>query len=395
MIRKTLTFCLILLGSTYGFSQERKPWVVRTVNKIGAFIDTLATHGVDKRYIDVPKQPWQVILKFNTNNMDMRSTSTMSEERLATKGFNGDINFQSRFHPTTETSLGAWLGYRGYGLGYSISLTGKSGFNFSIGATGAVYGINLRLRRFNTDQMEAHLWGHEDGEIYDESTPAETWEPVSVHTSILTGYYMFNGKRFSYAAAYDQSVRQIRSAGSLMVGVMWYQASLDYSDRLNALMIQGTGDIGRLKMQEASLGVGYSYNWVPVKNLMINVTALPMLSVYNRSKVWLYDSNYDIFLKPEDIDPITGLSPSGKKMVPEEDDEYFSWMDDITLTETGTVVKHGKMAFNVDLRMSVTYNFDRYFLNVFGQYNHYHHDIESHTLKLSDWYINASLGIRL
>ena len=45
--------------------------------------------------------------------------------------------------------------------------------------------------------------------------------------------------------------------------------------------------------------------------------------------------------------------------------------------------------------MSVTYNLGRYFINAYGQFNNirYHHN-STHGY-LNDWFINASIGIRL
>jgi len=46
-------------------------------------------------------------------------------------------------------------------------------------------------------------------------------------------------------------------------------------------------------------------------------------------------------------------------------------------------------------RLSVTYNFGRYFLNAYGQFNsfRYHHN-DSHG-RLDDWFVNTAIGIRL
>lgn len=195
---------------------------------------------------------------------------------------------------------------------------------------------------------------------------------------------MFNGKRFSYAAAYDQSSIQLRSAGSFMLGLMWFQTSIDYARPLNALLIQILDGVGRIKLHEGSIGLGYAYNWVPMKNLLINITAMPMLVVYNRTKAYLYESNYDIFLGEGEV------SPTGKKYVPDDD----SWQDDITLEETSSITKYGKLSLNIDARASITYNFDRFFLNVYGQVNHWNNKIDNNRIKLTDWYVNASLGFR-
>jgi len=67
----------------------------------------------------------------------------------------------------------------------------------------------------------------------------------------------------------------------------------------------------------------------------------------------------------------------------------------VTLEETDEVVRHGKVSFNLDARASITYNWDRYFLNVHGQWNQFKHSVDNNTLKLNDWFVNASLGVRL
>lgn len=376
-----ITLCCCILLS----AQDRKPWPLRVLNSVKTYIDSSAVRGIDPNYIQVPKKPWAVMLKYKANDMDLRSTSAISHEMMAEKNIDGEFNWETAFKPRSESYLGGWIGYRGYGLGYSFSLHRTNGRNFSIGATGANYGVNLRMRRFFTRNLEAHMWGYENGVTFDiPFDDTETWDDIKVKTFIFDGFYMFNGKRFSYAAAYDQSSIQLRSAGSFMLGLMWFQTSIDYARPLNALLIQLLGGVGRIKLHEGSIGVGYSYNWVPAKNLLINITAMPMLVVYTRTKVHLYDSNYDIFLDEGEV------SPTGKYPVPDD----LRWQDDITLEEVSSVTKYGKPSLNIDARASITYNFNRYFINVFGQVNHWNNKIEYNKIKLTDWYVNASLGFR-
>lgn len=377
-----LTLCCCILLS----AQDKKPWPLRVLHSIKTYIDSSAVRGIDPNYIKVPEKPWAVMLRYKANDMDLRSTSTIDHEMMAEKGLYGELNWESAFKPSSEVSIGAWIGYRGYGLGYSYSLHRSDGRNFSFGATGANYGLNLRIRRFHTNEIEARMWGYDESGPFDEPfEETETWDDIKVKTAIFDGFYMFNGKRFSYAAAYDQSSIQIRSAGSFMLGLMWFQTSIDYARPLNALLIQILDGVGRIKLHEGSIGLGYAYNWVPMKNLLINITAMPMLVVYNRTKAYLYESNYDIFLGEGEV------SPTGKKYVPDDDD---SWQDDITLEEVSSTTKYGKLSLNIDARASITYNFDRFFLNVYGQVNHWHNKVDNNRIKLTDWYVNASLGFR-
>ena len=389
MKRISIFLIALTLMPSLAIAQERKPFLVRAVNKLGAFIDTMATRGIDKRYIYVPERPWQLVLKNHINDMDMRVESYVTEKDLVDYNYQAHYNLNSDFKPRFTYNIGLWIGYRGYGLGYNFSLSKGNGSTFSIGATGARYGIYLRTRSMDTRELDVSLRGADtDGEYDAEIKGFHAYDDINVKTLILDGFYMLNGKRFSYAAAYDQSVVQLRSAGSFMLGAMYYQSNVDFANRKNAPIIQSMGNTGKIKIQEAGLGFGYSYNWVPVKNLMINVTAMPMLVFYNRKKVTLYDSNYDIFLDEGEE------SPRGKKAYPNDIND-LSWTEDVTLEETREVVRHGKVSFNLDARASITYNWNRYFLNVHGQWNQFKHSVDNNTLKLHDWFINASLGVRL
>ena len=384
-MKKTFVIILLLTGCLQMQAQERKPWVLRALNAVKTYIDSSAVRGIDPNYLKVPEKPWSFMLKYNTNDMDLSSTTKMTDELLTAHGIKGELNFETKFEPEREVSLGGWIGYRGYGLGYSYSLQRSKGRNFQIGATGANYGVNLRFRRFKTDEIKAHFWGHDDTETIDEDMETvNTWDDIKVKSFIFDGFYMLNGRRFSYAAAYDQSMNQIRSAGSLMFGIKWFQTSVDYSRPMNGLLIQYLGDVGRFKIHKASIGVGYAYNWVPMRNLLVNVMVLPMLTVYNRTKLYYYESNYDIYLEEGEV------STNGKKAVP--DDE--SWTEDITLKESDTDTKYGHPSFTMDARASITYQFSRYFLTVSGQYNYFSNKVDDNELNLTDWYVNAALGVR-
>jgi CubicO group peptidase (beta-lactamase class C family) len=233
-MKKTFVIILLLTGCIQMQGQERKPWVLRALNAVKTYIDSSAVKGIDTRYLEVPEKPWAVMLKSNANDMDLRSTTYMSEDQLAAHEVKGELNFETKLEPKREVSIGGWIGYRGYGLGYSYSLQRSKGRNFQIGATGANYGFNLRIRSFSTDEISYHYWGHSEvDQVDEEGNNVNTWDDIQVKSTIFDAFYFLNGKRFSYAAAYDQSMNQIRSAGSLMVGVKWFQTSVDYSKPLN------------------------------------------------------------------------------------------------------------------------------------------------------------------
>ena len=350
---------------------------VKTLKKVGALLDTLSVKGVDRNYIDAPKEPWQIIVKGNINQSDLKMRVT------------GDIDIVSyKAEPRLKTEpskyIGLWAGYRGYGLGYTINTGGDKGSYFTVGATGGSYGVNVRVHSFENNRPSFSFSTdfddliNEDIDIEEEDVELE--DPIRVHTVIADAYYLFNGKRFSYAAAYDQSVIQKKSAGSIMAGAMFYYGKIDYATKNNAELIYLMRGLGKVKLWQGSVGAGYAYNWVPVKGLLINAMAMPMLTLVNRIKVYAFKTNV------EDV------------MNQYEDDEYPSDEELLAQYEITPLARksyNSGIAVNFDARISVTYNFGRYFVNAYGQFNNFRYTHEDNRGRLNDWFVNAAFGVRL
>ena len=350
---------------------------VKTLKKVGALLDTLSVKGVDRNYIDAPKEPWQIIVKGNINQSDLKMRAT------------GDIDIVSyKAEPRLKTEpskyIGLWAGYRGYGLGYTINTGGDKGSYFTVGATGGSYGVNVRVHSFENNRPSFSFSTdfddliNEDIDIEEEEVELE--DPIRVHTVIADAYYLFNGKRFSYAAAYDQSVIQKKSAGSIMAGAMFYYGKIDYATKNNAELIYLMRGLGKVKLWQGSVGAGYAYNWVPVKGLLVNAMAMPMLTLVNRIKVYAFKTNV------EDV------------MNQYEDDEYPSdeeLLAQYVITPLTRKSYNSGIAINFDARISVTYNFGRYFVNVYGQFNNFRYTHEDNRGRLNDWFVNAAFGVRL
>jgi hypothetical protein len=196
---------------------------------------------------------------------------------------------------------------------------------------------------------------------------------------MLDGYYFLNGKHFSYAAAYDQSAIQKRSAGSIMVGAMYYYARIKYNDNENADFILLMDNIGLHKMWQFGVGAGYAYNWVPCRGLLVSGMAIPMLMFYNHHKTWRYDSNLrQLALDIEEYD--------------EEDlpkNEWVLYEEPLSVTRNTS-----RVTWNLDCRLSITYQWSRFYLNANGQYSTTQYKEGNVKGHLFDWFINASAGVR-
>ena len=375
----TLKHILIAIGigcCTQAMAQGK---LATFVKKVGTMIDSMSVRGLDRNYIDAPEKPWQLIAKGNVN------------QTIVSMNADGNIlgvDYSARPYLRTQPSqyAGFWAGYRGYGIGYTVNVGGDKGSNLVFGATGGAYGVNVRIHSFDNSNPSINL----NSELLTEEEK-KTWndvqliDPIHVRTVIADGYYMFNGKKFSYAAAYDQSVIQKRSAGSLMAGLMYNYTHIDYATDVNGDLVYLMHGLGKVKLWQGSAGVGYAYNWVPARGLLVNVMLMPMVTFVNKLKVFAYATNVPELMTDDRFwdDDISN----------EEWDEWF--YSNVHITPMGDKTINSGISLGFDTRMSVTYNFGRYFISAYGQFNNIRYRHQSTHGYLNDWFINTAFGIRL
>ena len=404
MLGRTIICCLLFSLNVAGqeketldsvSTQESKPSLMDRLHQVQQYLDDKAKKKVDPHYIEVPDKPWRVILRYKENIVDVDYSQSID---IPAGNEHSDWNLC--FEPPVASSVGFWVGYRGTGFSYSKSLTKNAGRYYSFSSTGAKYGFNFRLRRFNTQDANFtatdrdNETGHEDH--YD--TPYSMPAPVWIRSAYINGYYVFNGRRYSQAAAYNQSVIQRRSAGSLLLGATWYQSSFDYSDIENVVfMIMGHG-IYRVKVHQANIGVGYGYNWVPLRGLVVNLMAMPTVSVYNRVKAYKYDTNYD--LSP--ADPVDDYGDWNKEtrrwangkthksvLMHKESGNQFDYWD------AEPEVDYSMFRINLDLRLGIAYNWTNCFIGVQAQFNNFNYKNDHCKVNIYDAYARMSFGVRL
>ena len=222
--------------------------------------------------------------------------------------------------------------------------------------------------------------------------------PVWIRSAYLNGYYVFNGRHYSQAAAYNQSVIQRRSAGSFLLGATWYQSSFDYSDKTNLLYMIIARGIHRIKVHQANIGFGYGYNFVPFRGLVINAMAMPTLSVYNRVKVERYDFNLVLSSKDDEVDdygkwdPQTRTWANGKSKKPVL---LLADGDKIDYWDLDSEVDYSALHLNLDLRLGITYNWKNYYIGLQSQFNNFTYKKDDSSVTLSEGFAQLALGVRL
>ena len=353
----------------------------KLLNKAKDFVDKRWVKNVDTLYIQNPKQVWRISLDSYLSQSDLLMKSVIDGTNI---GAEGDVKCQPRIRTDVSTSVGVRVGYKGLAAHYAINVAGDKGRDFSLSSSGTWYCVHFRLHEFKTKEPQVHY----EGNFYSEDTGDPEWEsrtdkwiltsPIKAKTMVLDGYYIFNKRRFSYKAAYRQSVIQKRSAGSWLAGAMFYYSDFRFDDVANAQLILNMGDVGRIKQWEANIGAGYGYNFVPAKGWLISAMAMPMVTLYNRVKSYSYDSYVREWAEDEEWHD------------PEEVEEKDRW-----LKEMDTDAHNNRIRLNFNARLSLTYNFDRYFVNVNGQFYNFGYHHKSNSGRLNDWFANVAFGVRL
>ena len=285
-----LFFCFASLQA-----QETTFW-----GKVNRFLTKPAV--VDSSHIYQPKPGFSLGL-FTTGqkagfdvgvNFDLELDETHSLKGISTYGLRESLC----------KKIGLEVGYGNVVLGYGLevgprSAEKKSAFAFNI--LGKSWGLRLNYFKISNPFVSGIVFFDEDGKVSSEDE-FTTEEKASLRSLSIDGYYVFNNKRFAFPAAYKKSLVQRRTAGSWMLTARFMQGNLYNSpeaswNTYNLLDCFAT--------MQASVGGGYSVNFVPwhkdsvearnkgLRNLTINLTAMPVLTVFNYLKTTAYEMNND------------------------------------------------------------------------------------------------------
>lgn len=220
--------------------------------------------NIDTAYITRPDARWTIKLRTNISGAKMKTIADNGTERRETE-------VRSEYRGTVSVAVA----YRGMGLGLALNpakLAGKNkDYEFNLNSYGNKFGFDIVYLASNTYHGTQTIGGVECD--VDKGS-------ISQKALNLNAYYAFNGRRFSFPAAFSQSYIQRRSAGSWMIG-----ASFDGS----RTTIDGDESVGRkpmkVKLNELAIGAGYAYNLVVGRRWLFHLSALPTYTVYSHDNM--------------------------------------------------------------------------------------------------------------
>ncbi len=215
---------------------------------------------IDTAYITRPTTKWTVVTRFN-----------VSGAKIEAEGLENGQHFKSEMNANMKSTLSVGVSYLGLSLSAALNpakLAGRySDYELNFNSYGKRFG-------FDFIYQDAHNFtGWHDNEGMERiELPADM---LSVKTLNMNAFYVFNGRRFSYPAAFSQNYIQRKSAGSFLLAAsgQGQHATLKWEQEM------------QLKMTNIGIGAGYGYNYVPSKGWLLHISALPTFIVYSNTSM--------------------------------------------------------------------------------------------------------------
>ena len=289
----------------------------------------------DSSYVGLPEYNWS----FKINGISSFSNFTIR--------FNGtpdcdyaNIKIGSGFSFKSSFSLA----YKSLEAGYTFDQTNRYNRDFKFSSYGKRFGGELQYQSYK--DAEATIETHNpDNRL---SYPNEYFNRLTVN-----GYYVFNYKKFSYPAALTQTYKQLKNAGSILLGAsVFYDKIKLFTDESELAQTCNP----TISLWQASIGGGYGYNFLFFKSrLLVHISAMPMV----------------LFTLSEKI---TGELPS----------DYVK--GDYKFSISPTIVTRGSICYTIEERLS---------LNLIVVYNRTSSNANSNiNLYSNGWILNSSIGWR-
>jgi len=297
-MRHQVTYILLLLClfATESRGQSRRERVRKQVDSV--LTARYMKIKYDTAYLGRPEG--RLTLKLRTNvsgsnfDIDRRISGTEGRSRLST---------------ARKATLSIGASYRGISAGLSLnpgSLSGRNkDFEINVNAYANRYGIDVVYLDSRTLSGEASFGGKD---FFLERGMTD------MKMLIVDAYYAFNGRRFSYPAAFNQSYVQKRSAGSWLVGFSYLGGRIKTTSEKPA----DVPDL-RIYVGHFAIGGGYGYNLVIARRLLLHLSVLPTLVVANRNNIEVNGERQDMKTKFPDI-----ISTERASLVWQFSNKYFT-----------------------------------------------------------------------
>lgn len=282
--RHLVIICLLVCCLSAVAQNEHKQMVKHVKSKVDSILDAHIKIKVDTNYITRPATNWT--LKVRTRGY-LKFISMSGE-------FDNMGKFQSQINSPLKTTIGICANYRGLSATLSVNpaklFEKNSSRDLNLSFYNNRYGADFSYLR--TEDLTTKV------SIRDEKLEIKLNDSYLRQIS-ASAYYVFNGKKFSYPAAFTHSWVQHRSAGSFLLSAAMYMGtfSSSFDDQTGYLSPDK-----KITMKHASIGGGYAYNYVPNKKWLLHFSLVPHVILW-------HNYQYSMTLDPETNQPLEKKTP--------------------------------------------------------------------------------------
>ena len=303
-LRPALSAALAFLVLLPSGAQEKKGFVGSIMDRF-----TAPSRELDPNAVYQPSPRWTFALTGDIHQAGI-SQKNMFDITSMREDEDGEVYYEevpstltSKLIGNVDKAVGFQAGYGNLSIALSKQLRkDDSDRNFSFDYQSAGHAIQVQF--FNLSHpVDYQLTVAEPGHWSYHQMEEETDKPGRLRAFIVDAFYAFNRRTFAYSAAYKGNLFQKRSAGSWMFGskLILGEFSIDPDETISII----TGGVARQTSTQVSFGGGYSYNFVPLhrqpyadrdkglRNLTINLTFLPMVTLFNQFTSSVFDTDID------------------------------------------------------------------------------------------------------
>lgn len=281
--------------------------IVAGVDRMFDRRDSRRRQLTDTTYLRHAPEQLRLKLRLNASGSDIVAEGNTDNGRYKTT-----LEAQGKY------TISASASYRGLTLGFALNpakLAGKNkDYEFNLNAYGNRMGADVIFHSANTFKGTIET---------DNGTVDVPRGLVRQNMLYLNTYYALSARRFSYPAAFSQSWLQLKSCGSVMLGLSFMGGNLrvGHSDEL------GNDDV-RLSMANIGIGAGYGYNYVLNRKWLFHLSTLPQLVVFSRQRTTINGS------REKSPYRFPNLNVVGRMAVVRHFDRYFAGFTAVVNTST-------------------------------------------------------------
>jgi len=216
-----------------------------------------------------------------TNDLILRVYSGEKTHSLDLSDLNS--SYRLKYLPNGYFNLGAGFSYKSIGISLATKVPLFLSRNIKHGDTKR-FGIQYYLYagRFSIDVLTSFLKGYYLSKSYSHlsafTREKEYQRPDMASANLgISVNYIFNSSRFSYKAAFSDTERQKKNAGSLIAGgsIFSYQSIADSSfipQEISSNLFLKSRDVSKSAVLAFNGNVGYAYSVVFLKNGIFTMT---------------------------------------------------------------------------------------------------------------------------